>query len=735
MQGAGRDDPPSRFEILKEQLLQVVEENGPTRQIVTDYPLSKIPHDEYIYTELQLNILHIVAMAGDLDSVKELRSQGRADPRAKTVGGFSAVHLAASRGHTEAVKELVSWLTLQSNTEAGVSDHGFTPLHLATYKGHSETVEFLLADHHFSNANAQDEIFGRTALHFAVLAGHATIVEMLMSVRGVNVRLIDRVRKLTPLLLAAMHPRDEDGSRLRMVKMFLDKNAEQINDKVGVFTDVRGLFTESLQKLTLIKCDHDNSVKPVPEIDVQADESEVDAYRRHAVPMDGHTALHLAATQNNAELVSELSSRPGVSLNTRDTRFGMTPLHCAIRVGAVQTFETLMAIDGVNVNAQLEKEGGCEKPIWLPQASSFHTRDLYRDKMFKFFTNFARLETPLHLAVHVCRAEVLTDMVLYFCNHPNFNGAVYNGDRRTSLELVWERVGYCGKIPLFFKSRRERTGSDEVQVENKYVYEDENHLSNAIELLKRHPTNAAVLAEKERIGKALKKSVNTFLVSVTLMAGLTFNAYLHPPIGTDDVVDTRIVVKLFWIFNGLSFFLAVFTILTCLFHSIRDQSNGIKYSHPDSWDLYVAIAREQGAVPLSLSVGCGIMAFVASGYANVPSDSKLLLIVCTGGGLLLSIYPLIRNILYNYIQFRGPAQSRLFMSEVSLTYNLSPTRLALHLVLRTVFGGDIFFAVTRFTEFFEYQFQGQKIKTQVCMEIEDLAIWNPLGLLTLIARF
>ncbi|KAL2643473.1 hypothetical protein R1flu_011060 [Riccia fluitans] len=242
MPAAGTDDPPSRFEIVRERLLQVVEENGPTKQIVTDYPLSEIPHDKYIYTELQLNILHIVAMAGDLDSVKELRS--------RTIGGLTAVHFAASRGHTEVVKELVN--CLEPNTGAGVSDHGFTPLHVATYKVHSETVEFLLADHHFSNVNAQDEIFGRTALHFAVLAGHATIVERLMGVRGVNVRLTDRVRKLTPLLLAAMQPRDEDSSRLRMVKMLLDKNAEHINDKVGIFTDVRGFFTESLQKLTLI---------------------------------------------------------------------------------------------------------------------------------------------------------------------------------------------------------------------------------------------------------------------------------------------------------------------------------------------------------------------------------------------------------------------------------------------------------------------------------------------------
>ncbi|KAL2630006.1 hypothetical protein R1flu_014692 [Riccia fluitans] len=594
MQGAGTNVSSSTFESLRKRLLEVVGDKDRTRQIVTEYPLSEIRQDEYIDKELQMNILHLVAKAGDLDSVKELRSQGRADPRAKTVGGFSAVHLAASRGHTDAVKELVSWL--QSNTEAGVSDQGFTPLHLAAYGGLSETVKFLLKpDHNYlSDVNAQDGIFGRTALHFAVLEGHESIAEMLMNVDGVNVRLTDRVGKLTPLLLAAMHPKDEDGSRLRMVKILLDKNADQINDKVGDFTDVRAFFTESLQKLTLIKCDHDNSIKPVPDVDAKEDENEIDAYRRYAVPMDGHTALHLAATQNNAELVSELSCRPGASLNIGDTCSGMTPLHCAIRVSAMKTFETLMAIDGVKVNAQSVKDFRCQRQSWLPPKAAFSKLEDY-DEMADSFQYLGRFQTPLHLAVQICRAETLSDMVLYFCNHPNFNGALHNENRRTSLENASERFIFCGKLPSVFEIRRKVSEDPQVQVVESYVYEDKVHLSKAIALLKRHPTNAPVLAEIEGVRKASLDLVNAFLVTATLLAGLTFSAYFQPPIGTDDELDTRKSVKLFWVFNSLSFFLAVYTMLTSLFHCI--ESDDIVSTLRDSF--YMGVVRVQGVVPLT----------------------------------------------------------------------------------------------------------------------------------------
>ncbi|KAL2607646.1 hypothetical protein R1flu_026219 [Riccia fluitans] len=697
MQGTRRNVPLPKFEILRESLLRVVGCKDPTRQIVIKYPLREIPHDGYIYTELQLNILHIVAMAGDLDSVKQLRSQGCADPTARTVGGFTAVHLAASRGHTKVVKELVSWL--QSNTEAGVSDQGFTPLHLAAYGGYSETVKFLLKPdcHYVSDVNAKDRIFGRSALHFAVLAGHGIVVKMLMGVDGINIRLKDGVRKLTPFLLAAMHPKDKDGSRLRMVKMLLDKNAEQINDKVGVFTDVRQSFTESLRKLTLIE--FDNSVKPLPNVQDKADKSEDDAYRRCAVSMVGHSALHLAATQNNAKLVSELSCRRGISLNIPDRRFGMTPLHCAIRVGAMQTFKALMAIDGVNVNAQLVKEGRCQRPSWLPPASAFR---LDGDGVFAYFESWRRFDTPLHLAIQVCLSEDLTAMVLYFINHPKFNGALHNDRQKTSLELASIRFGFCGRLPSVFKIRR--NVSENPRVLEKYLYADKIRLSSAIELLKRHPTNESVLAQKEGLRKAALDSVNAFLVTATLLAGLTFSAFLQPPTGPDDELHTRKAVKLFLVFNSLSFFSAVYTILISLFNTL--ESDEIILVGLNS--CYVAIIRVQGAVPLTLSVGFGILAFLTAGYASVPSDSKQLMTACTIGGLLIVFFELIRNLFHSFVQLRESVS----LAADSEAPNYDLTDDGIFYLLTTV--GPAFYFLLRIFEIFS---EGHKIITHLDRQI------------------
>ncbi|KAG6545916.1 hypothetical protein Mapa_012571 [Marchantia paleacea] len=80
--------------------------------------------------------------------------------------------------------------------------------------------------------------------------------------------------------------------------------------------------------------------------------------------MFGHTLLHIAATQNNVQVLQYLTNCRGVKLNQPDQEYRKTPLYCTKRT-------CLMATEAVDVSDQLARSGICKRPSWLLPASKF----------------------------------------------------------------------------------------------------------------------------------------------------------------------------------------------------------------------------------------------------------------------------------------------------------------------------------------------------------------------------
>ncbi|GES57670.1 hypothetical protein ATEIFO6365_0001095900 [Aspergillus terreus] len=136
--------------------------------------------------------LHVAAGTGRLDIFKLILHHCTQTKRPETEDdtvtvvlstrdetGATPLHRAASGGHTEVVRALLS-LEKDSGSRAvlGLDDSGCLPLHLAARSGHLDVVNCLLEQ---GEASTQllTEGTGNYAIHWAVLGGHVDVVKRL----------------------------------------------------------------------------------------------------------------------------------------------------------------------------------------------------------------------------------------------------------------------------------------------------------------------------------------------------------------------------------------------------------------------------------------------------------------------------------------------------------------------------------------------------------------------------
>lgn len=121
--------------------------------------------------------LTIAAEFGRSEVVRTLL-RANADPQAKTRSGNTALHIAASKGYAQVVKELLS--NKKTDVKARTPS-GTTALHLAASNGHQDIVMALL--HKGADPNERDNT-GWTAAHRAAAGGHKKVVMTLLHVSG-----------------------------------------------------------------------------------------------------------------------------------------------------------------------------------------------------------------------------------------------------------------------------------------------------------------------------------------------------------------------------------------------------------------------------------------------------------------------------------------------------------------------------------------------------------------------
>ena len=229
------------------------------------------------------------------------------DVNAVKVNGCTPLHIAASFGRTEVVRELIKLGAIKSV----VAGQFGTPLHQAALQKHVETIVAMLEE-----GCAIDVVNnnGSTTLHFAAEGGNIEIVRELVD-RGCDVNAV-KVNGCTPLHSAAGCGR-----------------------------------TEAVHEL--VKCGASKSVvagncgTPLHQAALQGHLETVVAMLEEGCPIEavngnGTTALHFAAQGGHVKVVRELVGR-GCDVDTVKEN-GCTPLHSAAGFGRTEAVYELIKL-------------------------------------------------------------------------------------------------------------------------------------------------------------------------------------------------------------------------------------------------------------------------------------------------------------------------------------------------------------------------------------------------------
>ncbi|NXO83209.1 RAI14 protein, partial [Sitta europaea] len=153
---------------------------------------------------------HLAATKGHAECLRIMVTHG-ADVTAQDGAGHSALHLAAKNSHPDCIKRL-----LQSKCPADSTDNsGKTALHYAAARGCLHTVQ-LLCEHKCS-INIKD-LDGNIPLLLAVQNGHAEVCKYLLD-HGADINTRDKNGR-TALMMAC------EASNLNMVEAFLRRGAD-----------------------------------------------------------------------------------------------------------------------------------------------------------------------------------------------------------------------------------------------------------------------------------------------------------------------------------------------------------------------------------------------------------------------------------------------------------------------------------------------------------------------------
>ncbi len=595
--------------------------------------------------------LHIATKNGHVELTNLLLEHANKLHFNKEIADQNGAHLNNEEGHVDEVKGVLehseSYIKEKNND-------GNTPLHLAIEEGHAKVVQFLLKYCNPLDLEVE-KVAGQTPLHLAILGGHDEVVKVWLEHAELNLKVKNKDGN-TLLHLASL------GGHVKVVNIMLEHRT-----KLDLFR--RNNDGNTIFHLAA-KGGHVEVVKVFME-------DSIVKYLLHRFNNDWNTPLHLAIEEGHVNVVNTLFEIAGNKLHLNEkNKDENTPLHLAAEGGHDDVVTMLLEGGHDNVVIMLDSKAtnnvqkGANKlnlnatnkeentPLHLA-AKEGHVKIV--DVMLQFAgeltinANNIRGNTPLHLAAIHGHVDVVNKLL-----EPKFEVDLNNRNRQGQTPLHFATIKcYPDVVKVLCEAQqRLRANLEDGRGKTSLQYAKEHHQTCNTKLKKHFDFKdildkqcskkldeiANRLMERSDVKDFLERqyrdrqvfidAANALLVGGALIAGITFASWLQPPLGYTTyyqfpqsspgtppttfelfaAVELHYILRLFWVFNTLSFFFAIATVIS-----------GAKAAFPDLDAIFIVEALHSVRKELQFTSAllvCSVVtvlgSFVCAGFVVLP---------------------------------------------------------------------------------------------------------------------
>ena len=298
------------------------------------------------YSQLTANRVHSLLKANDFEGYFALLDQFDAETQ-KYLGelefdGGKAIHWAAYRGNSEALKKL-----LQRGTPVETSNNERrTALHIAAYNNQCKIIAILVKDFG-ACLQARDTRWNDTPLHLAVRGGRIDAIRTLKELgHDLEVRNKDTY---TPFILAAYIGQIEALKVLKELGAHIEARAKIIDQ--SAFHIAAGIAAGWKRDAGLKQIE---VLKVLKELGADIE----------ATDWSGETPF-VSATRFENDAALKVLRELGANIRAQ-SRSGLTALHIAVRIRSIQTIRLLLEM-GLDINVRgISQNLPCEKNQQTP---------------------------------------------------------------------------------------------------------------------------------------------------------------------------------------------------------------------------------------------------------------------------------------------------------------------------------------------------------------------------------